>query len=72
METGPWLKVSSDKLVKPGIEPATPCLQGKRFIYYTTAAPNLQCRRRYKVKVDLHSPTTDPVAFNIGLILSNK
>ena len=36
---GPWLKVSSYRLVKPGIEPATPGLQGKRFINYTTAAP---------------------------------
>ena len=36
METGPRLKVSSDRLVKLGIEPATPGLQGKRFIHYTT------------------------------------
>ena len=28
METGPRLKVPSDRLVKPGIEPATPGLQG--------------------------------------------
>ena len=41
METGQRLKVSSDRLVKPGIEPATPGLQGKWFIYYTTAAPNV-------------------------------
>ena len=27
------------RLVKPGIEPATPGLQGERFIHYTTAAP---------------------------------
>ena len=39
METGPRLKVSSDRLMKLGIEPATPGLQGKRFIHYTTAAP---------------------------------
>ena len=39
METGPWLKVSSDRLVKPEIESATPGLQGKQFIHYTTAAP---------------------------------
>ena len=39
METGPWLKVSSGRLVKPGIEPVTPGLQGKGFIYYTTATP---------------------------------
>ena len=41
METGPRLKVSSDRLVKPGIEPATPGLQGKRFIHYTIAAPDI-------------------------------
>ena len=40
METGQRLKVSSDRLVKPGIKPATPGLQGKRFIHYTTAAPD--------------------------------
>ena len=39
METGPRLKVSSDRLEKPGIEPATPGLQGKGLIHYTTAAP---------------------------------
>ena len=44
METGPGLKVSSDRLVKPGILPATPGLQGKRFIYYTTAAPLIMVR----------------------------
>ena len=41
METGQRLKVSSDRLVKPGIEPATPGLQGKWFIHYTTATPNV-------------------------------
>ena len=39
METGPRLKVSSDRLEKPGIEPATPGLQGKWLIHYSTAAP---------------------------------
>ena len=39
METGPRLKVSFNRLVEPGIDPATPGLQGKRFIHYTTAAP---------------------------------
>ena len=39
METGQQLKVSSDRLVKPGIEPGTPGLYGERFIHYTTAAP---------------------------------
>ena len=42
METGPQLKVSSDRLEKPGIEPATPGLQGKWLIHYTTAAPGPQ------------------------------
>ena len=42
METGPQLKVSSDRLEKPGIEPATPGLQGKWLIHYTTAAPTVQ------------------------------
>ena len=35
------LNVSSDRLVKPGIEPATPGLQGKWIIHYTTVAPIL-------------------------------
>ena len=39
METGPRLKVLSDRLVKLRIEPATPGLQGKLFIHYTTADP---------------------------------
>ena len=39
METGPRFKVSLDRLVKLGIEPVTPGLQGKRFIHYTTADP---------------------------------
>ena len=39
METGSQLKVSSDRPEKPGIEPATPGLQGKWLIHYTTAAP---------------------------------
>ena len=36
----PRLKVSPARLVKPEIEPATPGLQGKRFIHYTTTAPS--------------------------------
>ena len=31
--------VSSDRLVKQGIKPDIPGLQGERFIHYTTAAP---------------------------------
>ena len=38
METWPQLKVSSDRLVKPGIEPATSGLQDKPFIHYTLVA----------------------------------
>ena len=41
---GHGLKVSSHKLMKPGIEPATPGLQGKQFIHYTTAAPTCVVR----------------------------
>ena len=41
METKPQLKVSSDRLVKLGIESATLGLQSKGFIHYTTAAPIL-------------------------------
>ena len=36
---GRRFKASSDRLMKPEIEPATPCLQGKWLIHYTTAAP---------------------------------
>ena len=39
METGPRLKISSDRLLKLKIKPATPGLQGKWFIHFTTAAP---------------------------------
>ena len=36
---GPQLEVSSERLVKPGIEPANPGLQGECPIHYTTEAP---------------------------------
>ena len=39
METWLQLKVSSDRLVKPGIEPATPTLEGEWFNHNTTAIP---------------------------------
>ena len=45
METGPWLQVSSERLVKPGIESATPGLQGKWFIHYTKVAPSRRNRQ---------------------------
>ena len=38
METGHSLKVSSNRLVMPGIEPKTPGLQGEWFIHYITTA----------------------------------
>ena len=41
MENGPWLKDSSDRLVKLGIGPVTPGLQGDRFIHYIMAAPTV-------------------------------
>ena len=40
METGAQLKVSSDRLVKPGIKAAAPGLQGKQFIHYTMVTPD--------------------------------
>ena len=48
---GPRFKVSSDRLVKPGLEPATPGLQGKRFIHYTTAAPPKPVITFYNCKI---------------------
>ena len=39
IEMGRGLQVSSHRLVKLGIEPANPGLQGKWFIIYTMAAP---------------------------------
>ena len=38
MEMGPGVKVSSNRLKKPGIKLATPGLQGEWFIYYTMTA----------------------------------
>ena len=49
METGPRFKVSSDRLVKLGIEPASPGLQGKWLIHYTTAAPKMACKAATEV-----------------------
>ena len=48
METGPRLKGSTDRLVTPGIEPATPGLQGQWFIDYTTAAPCIVFKSDHK------------------------
>ena len=39
------LKVSPDGLVKPGIEHATPGLQGKRVIYYIAMRGSRNFRR---------------------------
>ena len=67
METGPRLKVSSNRLVKPGIEPETPGLQGKRFIHYTTAAPS-----KYVVMfrmTDWYSPVVGFISRNLFPIL---
>ena len=43
--------VSSDRLVKPGIEPATSGLQGKGFIHYTTGAPTLHQMSHHDIYV---------------------
>ena len=41
---GPQLKVSSDRMVKPGIEPVIPGLQGEWFIHYSIVAPSVVCK----------------------------
>ena len=45
-----WRQGHGLKLVKPGIKPATPDLQGKRFIHYTTVAPLFLCAPPYTLK----------------------
>ena len=35
-----WLKFSSNRLEKPGIEPVTPGLQGDLLIHYNTVYPS--------------------------------
>ena len=47
METGPQVSVSSNRLVKPGINPATTGLQGKWFIHYTMAALHTLCENTF-------------------------
>ena len=64
MEKGQRVKVSSDRLVKPGIEPATPGLQSKRFIHYIAAAPTgndlcLYCNILY-ARTALYAACSDP------------
>ena len=61
METRPLLKVSSDRLVKPGIEPTTPGLQGKQFIHKTTTAPikmiaKLESTQKLKKNIEITDP----------------
>ena len=48
IEMGSQLKVSSNRMVKPGIEPAIPGLQGEWFIHYTIMAPSVVCRPALK------------------------
>ena len=52
--TRPRLKVSSDRLVNLGIEPATPGSKGKRFIHYTLAAP-----------IDVHNVSNNKITWEI-------
>ena len=56
METRPRIKVTSDRLVKPGIKPATPGLQGKWFIHYTTVAPRADIGSSERAVMGLASP----------------
>ena len=75
MKTGPRLKVSSDRLVKPGIEPATPGLQGKRFIHYTTAAPQKVVRTlKHTKRMNIVSVGKNPFSdiFTIIFILYTR
>ena len=52
----PTAKVSSNRLVKPGIEPATPGLQGDWFIHFITAAPAVvEGRLDDGLNIDLHT-----------------
>ena len=55
MEMRPQLKVSSDRLEKPGFEIATPGSQGKWLIHYTTAAPLFEPYYNHMVpKLDMY------------------
>ena len=51
---GPLLIVSYNRPVKPGIEPSTPGLQGERFIHYTTAAPELQLKKKNAQSISIN------------------
>ena len=71
METRPRLKVSSDRLVKPGIEPTTPGLQGEQFIHKTTAAPikmieKLESTQKLTTKHRNYRPPTKTVSSKCG------
>ena len=66
----PQLKVSSDGLVKPGIEPVTPGLQGERFSQYTTAAP-IHIFRAHATKGILYMALII-VASHLGLNILSK
>ena len=66
METGPQLKVSSNRLVKPGIEPGTPGLQGKRFIRYTTAAPKDTTWESNKTTINIKNKSQEVSPFPAG------
>ena len=68
METGPRLKVSSDRLVKPGIEPVTPGLQGKRLNHYTTAAPLASVGNINKVDHLLKDPNVSKLLVHLSLV----
>ena len=41
METGPWYKVTSERLMKHGTEPVTPALKGKWLNHRVTEASSI-------------------------------
>ena len=71
---GPQLKVSSGRLVKPGIEPATPGLQGKRLIHNTTMAPYPGSKNKVVIRLQGHadSPMCLFFAYAKTKLTSNK
>ena len=64
METGPRLNVTSNRLVKPGIDPAIPGLQDKSFIQFTTAAYGIIERPRGGVCAPLLPKNNAPFSLN--------
>ena len=67
---GPQLKVLTGRLLKLGIEPANPCLQGQWFICYITAAPLIDKRPYYINMTDPWRPFWGYFIFGLVFDLS--